>query len=796
MLNKVCKMLEIAKELNDTNYLIQLERIKKSLESKEYLISVMGQFSAGKSKLINNLIGRQVLPVHITETTTIVTLIKYGEKENVTILYKDNSEKTITIEEALNLWQSGNSTQIRMIETMIIYVNSYILKSGLVLADTPGVNTIINEHVSLATEIMESSDRIMYVLGKPITETDKNFMEKIKQSGLSLLLVRTHMDNLKSSEENVDKSIIKESGILQEFTNEQVFFVSNERNSKYYDAISELEIFLQEKLGNNIQKYIEDTCNEKIIYIAEKYKKILLEKQELFAKLINEDKEEYLSKKNKINLALKNMNEILKINDKKVKKKFEKINNEAYDIAIIIKDSYIKKLPSAFEKINNKIDSKEYENISKKQVSECYDAIKDKYIDIYDRVIGENKQIIVEQLDEYNLNVDFSEYIPSNIQETSEKIDRIRGKMLALKITKETLDNEIEQIEKQNSKKNEDKERLEQELSELQAKSEQIKTEMEEYPEYIAKYNVVQEGTNYNAKKLKTIGNVIDWVTLLIPGKAYVTAATKVLGTAGKVATKIPKATKAVEAIGKAEKVLKNSKKAVDVASKIDKAHDTAKAIMGVAKTDDDESTKFEKEKKHNVLNLLELFTFEHHLENIGKKFDKQEIVELDHEYEMQYIKGKKEIDNRMRSNIDAVIKNKQAILDILDNKKKAEKEQEIRIAKRNAAEVEYQELRQKLEDEKQLKVIETIKKFYISQTTNHIESMVSDFINNIKEKMSICMNDYIFSCNYGIVDKMNELKDEILKLDEIYESGNKESIEKKMSMYKEYYNFLNEIAC
>ena len=132
MLDKVYKMLEIAKELDDTNYVFQLERIKKSLESKEYLISVIGQFSAGKSKLINNLLGRKVLPVHIIETTAIVTLLKYGEKEKATILYKDNSEKTITIEESLNLWQSGNSRQIRMIETMIIYVNSDILKSGLI----------------------------------------------------------------------------------------------------------------------------------------------------------------------------------------------------------------------------------------------------------------------------------------------------------------------------------------------------------------------------------------------------------------------------------------------------------------------------------------------------------------------------------------------------------------------------------------------------------------------------------------------------------------------------------------
>ena len=49
---------------------------------------------------------------------------------------------------------------------------------------------------------------------------------------------------------------------------------------------------------------------------------------------------------------------------------------------------------------------------------------------------------------------------------------------------------------------------------------------------------------------------------------------------------------------------------------------------------------------------------------------------------------------------------------------------------------------------------------------------------------------------NYGVVDKMNELKNEILKLDKIYASDDKETIEKNISKYKEYYNFLNNITC
>ena len=56
MKDKIEKLLEISDYLNDNESVIQLKRLEKSLEDKNYVMSVMGQFSAGKSRLIK--IGR------------------------------------------------------------------------------------------------------------------------------------------------------------------------------------------------------------------------------------------------------------------------------------------------------------------------------------------------------------------------------------------------------------------------------------------------------------------------------------------------------------------------------------------------------------------------------------------------------------------------------------------------------------------------------------------------------------------------------------------------------------------
>ena len=91
MIKKINELLEVSEYLGKNTYVIQLNRMKQALEKSEDLLSVMGQFSAGKSRLINNLIGKEILPVHVTETTALITMIKYGKEDHVELFLSDGS---------------------------------------------------------------------------------------------------------------------------------------------------------------------------------------------------------------------------------------------------------------------------------------------------------------------------------------------------------------------------------------------------------------------------------------------------------------------------------------------------------------------------------------------------------------------------------------------------------------------------------------------------------------------------------------------------------------------------------
>lgn len=69
MNNDIPKLIEISEYLKETDITFLLHNMKKMLDNGNYVLTVMGQFSAGKSTLINELIGKKVLPVNKTETT-------------------------------------------------------------------------------------------------------------------------------------------------------------------------------------------------------------------------------------------------------------------------------------------------------------------------------------------------------------------------------------------------------------------------------------------------------------------------------------------------------------------------------------------------------------------------------------------------------------------------------------------------------------------------------------------------------------------------------------------------------
>jgi small GTP-binding protein len=132
--------------------LVTLQKATLQLDEL-FLIVVVGEFNAGKSALINALLGEKVLAEGVTPTTTRVILIKYGE------------EKT---EQVLD-------------EAFAIVSYPLPLLKELNIVDSPGTNAIIRQHERLTDEFVPRSDLVLFTTSadRPMTESERLFLERI-----------------------------------------------------------------------------------------------------------------------------------------------------------------------------------------------------------------------------------------------------------------------------------------------------------------------------------------------------------------------------------------------------------------------------------------------------------------------------------------------------------------------------------------------------------------------------------------------------------------------------------------
>jgi len=133
-----------------------------------FLLVVVGEFNAGKSALVNALLGAKVLPEGATPTTSRVTLVKWGEQ---------------AAEQGVD-------------ENFTIYTYPLPLLKELNIVDTPGTNAVIRYHERLTEEFVPRSDLILFTTSAdhPLTESERQFLERILAWGKKVVFALNKAD--------------------------------------------------------------------------------------------------------------------------------------------------------------------------------------------------------------------------------------------------------------------------------------------------------------------------------------------------------------------------------------------------------------------------------------------------------------------------------------------------------------------------------------------------------------------------------------------------------------------------
>jgi small GTP-binding protein len=140
-----------------------------------FLLVIAGEFNSGKSSFINALLGERVLPEGVTPTTDRINILRHGPTVSENLL------------EAYLLERTHPAEVLREIN----------------IVDTPGTNAIIRRHEELTRDFVPRSDLVLFVTSadRPFTESERAFLEQIREWGKKIVFIVNKIDILVGPEE-------------------------------------------------------------------------------------------------------------------------------------------------------------------------------------------------------------------------------------------------------------------------------------------------------------------------------------------------------------------------------------------------------------------------------------------------------------------------------------------------------------------------------------------------------------------------------------------------------------------
>ena len=140
-----------------------------------FLLVIAGEFNSGKSSFINALLGERVLPEGVPPTTDRINLLRWGP---------DVSEQ---LREDYLLERTHPAELLR----------------DLNIVDTPGTNAVVRRHEELTRDFVPRSDLVLFVTSadRPFTESERLFLEQIREWGKKIVLILNKVDILTEAAE-------------------------------------------------------------------------------------------------------------------------------------------------------------------------------------------------------------------------------------------------------------------------------------------------------------------------------------------------------------------------------------------------------------------------------------------------------------------------------------------------------------------------------------------------------------------------------------------------------------------
>ena len=194
------------------------DKLASDVENGEFSIVVVGEFSAGKSTLLNALMGNRMLPSYKSETTATVNFLKHKEKQigncSGKVVYKDGTEKGLadtTLDTIMKYVSRRGEDVAATVKYVELCLDSKFLEDGVTLVDSPGLNGIAEGHKEITEQQILKSHASIFVFSgdHPGTETEFSFLGELSEKVKTIFLVMNKIDDIHEDEGETPESVVQ-----------------------------------------------------------------------------------------------------------------------------------------------------------------------------------------------------------------------------------------------------------------------------------------------------------------------------------------------------------------------------------------------------------------------------------------------------------------------------------------------------------------------------------------------------------------------------------------------------------
>jgi len=142
-----------------------IAQVRERLEEDVLRVAVGGRLNAGKSTLVNALLGQKLAATDATECTTKVTWFRFGQQSRVRLQFRDGEDVSL-LGQPLDKAIAASGRPASEVASAAVESPNAVLRRDHIVVDTPGLDSLTGlDEDSLAA--LSQADVLLYVMPHP-----------------------------------------------------------------------------------------------------------------------------------------------------------------------------------------------------------------------------------------------------------------------------------------------------------------------------------------------------------------------------------------------------------------------------------------------------------------------------------------------------------------------------------------------------------------------------------------------------------------------------------------------------